>query len=65
MTLMLLPDPDKGAASETEIPDHGVVVPCELDTTPLSRKEWEALIKKGLPLMIKDVKAAPAEKKEE
>lgn len=64
MTLMLLPDPDKGAAAETEIPDHGVVAPCPIDETPLTRKQWEALIKKGLPLLIKDVKAAPADKEE-
>jgi len=66
MTLMLIPDPDKtGSQEPQELADHGVVVPCELDATPLTRKEWEALIKKGLPLLIKDVKAAPADKKEE
>ena len=65
MTLMLIPDPDKGSQESQDIPDHGVVAPVAVDDTPLSRKEWEALIKKGLPLLIKDVKAAPAEDKEE
>lgn len=64
MTLMLLPDPDKGSQESQDIPDHGVVVPCELDNTPLTRKEWEALIKRGLPLLIKDVKAAPMAEEE-
>jgi hypothetical protein len=65
MTLMLLSDPDKGSSAEQEIPDHGVVTPCAIDDTPLTKKEWEALIKKGLPLLIKDVKAAPKAEEEE
>ena len=65
MPLMLLPDPDKGSQESQELPEQGVVVPCAVDDTPLTRKQWEALIKKGLPLLIKDVKAAPAEEKEE
>ena len=61
MTLMLLPDPDKGATAHTEIPAHGVVVPCKVADTELTRKEWEQLIKdEDLPLIVKDVKAADA-----
>lgn len=66
MTLMLLPDPDKTGSQESqEFPDHGVVVPCKVADTDHTKAEWEALIKKGLPLIVKDVKAAPAADEQE
>lgn len=67
MTLMLVPDPDKVTSSaEQELPDLGVVVPCKVADTAHTRKEWEDLIKKqGLPLLVKDVKAADAAEEDE
>lgn len=66
MTLMVLPDPDLVSSSAPqELADLGVVVPCKVADSPYTRKEWEALAKKGVPVIVKDVKAADAATEED
>lgn len=63
--LMVLPDPDRVASSAPqELAGMGVVVPCRVSDSPYTRKEWEAFAKKGVPVVVKDVKAADAAEEE-
>lgn len=65
MSLMVMPDPDLVASSAPqELADLGVVVPCKVADTPYTRKEWEEHAKRGVPVIVKDVKAADAAEEE-
>jgi hypothetical protein len=56
--LMVIADPDRvGSSAPQDLPDLGVTVPCKLTDTGRSRKEWEDLIKQGVPVKIHDEKA--------
>lgn len=55
MVQFVLPDPDKlGSAEPQDIPDLGVTIPVKLTESGRTKKEWDDLIKKGLPVMIHD-----------
>ena len=59
--LYVMPDPDRVASNAPqELADLGIVVPCKLADTPYSKKEWEDHAKRGVPVIVKDVKAADA-----
>jgi hypothetical protein len=58
MVQFVLPDPDKlGSAEPKDFPDLGITVPVKLTDSGRSRKDWDDLIKKGLPVIIHDEKA--------
>jgi len=55
MVQFVLPDPEKlGHSEPTTIPDLGVTVPVKLTESGRTKKEWDDLIKTGVPVMIHD-----------
>jgi hypothetical protein len=55
MVQFVLPDPDKlGSAEPKDFPDLGITVPVKLADSGRSKKEWDDLIKAGLPVLVHD-----------
>ena len=59
--MLVVPDPDKvGSSAPQDIPSLGVTVPCNIDDTPYSAKEWKQFVKDGVPVLLEDDAAAAA-----
>lgn len=60
--MLVVPDVEKvGSSAPQDIPSLGVTVPCTVEASPYTKKEWQQHIKDGVPVQLVDDAAASEE----